>query len=182
MAFIDIPTIEALKLLYGPRDESSGFVVIKHRPLLLASVSSDGVPNLMAFGAWKAVALDPGGWWFIAYIQSSHYTYELVKKTGVFTINIPPQHMVLKARKCGSVSGRECDKFERFGLTASSSRIVDAPIVDDCAVFLECKVTRCYPLVATEFQDEYRGGKRSAFEADIVDSYGREGYADELAL
>jgi flavin reductase (DIM6/NTAB) family NADH-FMN oxidoreductase RutF len=180
MALIDIPTIEAIKYLYRPKEEWPDNAPFLHRILLLFSVSPEGVPNTMPFGAWKEIALDPDGWGFIAYIHSTNYTHKLVMQTGVFTISVPPKSMIQKARKCGSVSGKVCDKFEQFGLTALGSRIVDAPIVDGCAYYLECKVNRYYPIIAIEFQDEYQGGTRWAFEADIVDSYGQEGYADML--
>ena len=42
------------------------------------------------------------------------------------------------------ISGRKIDKFKEFGLTPISAKIVKAPLIKECAVHLECKVTHIF--------------------------------------
>jgi flavin reductase (DIM6/NTAB) family NADH-FMN oxidoreductase RutF len=41
---------------------------------------------------------------------------------------------------CGNTSGRDVDKFKKFGFTPSAAASVRAPLIDECYANLECKV------------------------------------------
>lgn len=75
-------------------------------------------------------------------ISEDHKTSENIKKRGAFTISIADIPHIEAADFFGIASGNTmADKFERSGLTAVKSQRIDAPIVAEFPVTLECKVT-----------------------------------------
>jgi flavin reductase (DIM6/NTAB) family NADH-FMN oxidoreductase RutF len=81
-------------------------------------------------------------------VRPSRYSHRIIKESGVFTVNIPTRELLRQVDICGTVSGRYGDKFERAGLTASPGGVVEAPIVAECPVNLECTVLHVLPLGA----------------------------------
>lgn len=74
-------------------------------------------------------------------IGEDHKTSENIKKRGAFTLSIADIPHMEAADFFGIATGNKMpDKFERSGLTAIRSQKVDAPIVDEFPLTLECKV------------------------------------------
>ncbi len=74
-------------------------------------------------------------------ISEKHKTAENIKKRRAFTLSIADIPHIEAADFFGIASGNKMpDKFERTGLTATKSQKVDAPIVDEFPLTLECKV------------------------------------------
>ena len=67
-------------------------------------------------------------------------TFQIIKKTKEFVINIPTAELVKKVYGCGQISGRTVDKFKMFKLTAEPASKVKAPLIQECYASLECKV------------------------------------------
>ncbi|MEM2784315.1 MAG: flavin reductase family protein, partial [Nitrososphaerota archaeon] len=70
----------------------------------------------------------------------SRYTHKLIEETEDFTINVPKKGMKDIIDFCGSVSGREVDKFKEKNLTPLPSKKVKSPIIAQCPINYECKV------------------------------------------
>jgi len=75
-------------------------------------------------------------------IGKGNYSYSWIRKNGQFVINIPTAAMLPIVSGCGSVSGAEVDKFERFGLTATPADTVRAPLIEQCIGHIECEVVQ----------------------------------------
>ncbi len=73
-------------------------------------------------------------------IDKESYTYQLIKETGEFTVNVLPSRLINTIYCTGSASGRELDKVSRCGLTPERGRKVSAPVLKEAVGFLECKV------------------------------------------
>jgi flavin reductase (DIM6/NTAB) family NADH-FMN oxidoreductase RutF len=73
-------------------------------------------------------------------VAKKHYINELIDKSGEYVVNLPDKGLLEKVKYCGSVSGRDVDKFSGSGLNMSPSRKVSAPQVAECAAHVECKV------------------------------------------
>ena len=74
-------------------------------------------------------------------IDADHKTSENIKKRGAFTLSIADIPHIEAADFFGIASGNKMDdKFERTGLTAVKSEKVDAPVVQEFPLTLECKV------------------------------------------
>lgn len=73
-------------------------------------------------------------------IVPSHESRRMVKETGVFVIHIPAAGNEELFRYVGSVSGKEEDKFEVGQIAWEEAEQVDAPIITQCPVSIECRV------------------------------------------
>jgi len=96
-------------------------------------------PNVMTIG-WGLI----GRLWsrpvFMVAVRQGWYTHEVIEQTGDFTVNIPKGGMESAVAHCGSVSGRNHDKFKDTGMTPVASKTVKSPIIAECSVHYECKV------------------------------------------
>lgn len=90
-------------------------------------------------------------------VRPTRYSYELIKEKGEFVINLTPSNLVKEADYCGIYTGKKVDKFEKCKLTKVKGTEVDAPMIDECPVSIECRVTDIIPL-----------GSHDMFMADIV--------------
>lgn len=79
-------------------------------------------------------------------VRPSRYSHRMISESGCFTVNIPTRGLAMKVDLCGTISGKEGDKFERAGLTPAPADIVTAPIVAECPLSIECRVRRVLPL------------------------------------
>lgn len=108
--------------------------------LMIATYGDDGVVDVMnmAWGgvcAMNMVALN---------IDEDHKTSENIKKRGAFTLSIADIPHIEAADFFGIATGNKmADKFERSGLHAVKSENVDAPVVEEFPLTLECKVVEC---------------------------------------
>jgi len=111
---------------------------LDHPGLLLVSGTLEQA-NVMTIG-WGLPGVLWGRPFFIVAVRPSRYTYQFIEKTGEFTVNIPRRGMEEIVNYCGTVSGRNHDKFKEKGLTPLPSRQVDAPIIGECVIHYECRV------------------------------------------
>ncbi len=74
---------------------------------------------------------------FMAAINSRHYTYELVKASGSFAVNVLKSDQAILVDSFGKRSGKTVDKFEnieyKLGITSS-------PILVDCVAYFDCQI------------------------------------------
>lgn len=104
--------------------------------LMVATYNEDGSVNVMnaAWGTMQErgnVALN---------LSESHKTVKNIKARGAFTVSIADAAHVVEADYFGVVSGNnETRKFENSGLTAVKSELVDAPIINEFPLCLECE-------------------------------------------
>jgi len=96
--------------------------------------------NVMTIG-WGLIGRLWGKPFFMAAIRPSRYTCEFIEKINDFTVNVPKRGMEETVDYCGSVSGREHDKFKEKRLVLTSGRKVNSPIISDCIIHYECKVS-----------------------------------------
>ncbi|MBN2716313.1 MAG: flavin reductase family protein [Deltaproteobacteria bacterium] len=75
--------------------------------------------------------------------SQNHHTYQFIRKTGEFAINVPEAKMVNAVLGCGRVSGKTgVDKFEKFGLTRDKAEKIKAPLIREAFANLECRVSQ----------------------------------------
>jgi flavin reductase (DIM6/NTAB) family NADH-FMN oxidoreductase RutF len=79
-------------------------------------------------------------------VRESRFTFELIQASGEFVVNIPSQDLWRAVDLCGVVSGRDQDKFALAGLTRERSSEVGAPLVAECPLNIECRVSASMPL------------------------------------
>lgn len=104
--------------------------------LMVATYNEDGSVNVMnaAWGTMQErdiVALN---------LTETHKTVQNIKARGAFTVSIADASHVVEADYFGVESGNKTsNKFENSGLTASRSEIVDAPVINEFPLCLECE-------------------------------------------
>lgn len=114
-------------------------------PVVMASCKVPGKPPNLITLAWVGVACSSPPILSIA-VRPSRYSYDLIKDSGEFVIVVPNEAMVEAVDYCGVVSGRKVDKFAETGLRAIPAIHVQAPLVEQAPINLECKVVQMIEL------------------------------------
>ena len=104
--------------------------------LMVATYNEDGTVNVMN-AAWGTMQERDT---VVLNLSESHKTVQNIKARGVFTVSIADAAHVVEADYFGVESGnRVPNKFENSGLTASKSDVVDAPVINEFPLCLECE-------------------------------------------
>ena len=90
-------------------------------------------------------------------IRPTRHSYELIKKSGEFVINLPGKSLAFAADFCGVRSGRDVDKFSFLKLNKEKAEKVDVPLIKEAPLSIECKV-----------KDIIELGSHHMFIADVV--------------
>jgi len=112
--------------------------VLRRCGCLLVSGDSSRA-NVMTIG-WGLIGPLWSRPFFMVAVRPSRHTFGFIEKTGDFTVNVPKKGMEEIADYCGSVSGREHNKFKEKGLTLEPGKKVKSPVISECGVNYECKV------------------------------------------
>ena len=117
---------------------AKSYLLLNHGPVTLVSSAANGRSNVMA-AAW-AMPLDFDPAKVLLVVDSNTLTRELIEASGEFALNIPCRRIADKVLAAGSVSGRDGDKFGTSGLETLAASRISAPLIQDCAAWLECRV------------------------------------------
>ena len=114
--------------------------------LMIATYNEDGTIDVMN-AAWGTMLERDH---IILNLTETHKTVQNIKKRKAFTVSIADANHVKESDYFGIVSGNNTkDKFENSNLTATKSEIVDAPIIDEFTICMECEFI--------EYQDDKYG-------------------------
>lgn len=100
-------------------------------------------------------------------IRPERHSYETIKRTGEFVINLTTEELARATDWCGVRSGRDYDKFREMGLTPAPGVEVKAPIVAEAPLSIECRVKQILPL-----------GTHDMFLAEVVAVQADDRYID----
>lgn len=100
-------------------------------------------------------------------VRKERFSYNMIKESGEFVINLTTQSMAKATDYCGVKSGRDTDKWLDTGLTPIDSKLVSAPSISESPVSIECKVRNILEL-----------GSHDMFIADVVAVTVDEKYLD----
>lgn len=121
-----------------PLPLSRVYRLLEPGPVVLLTTAGTKRPNIMAMSWHMMIDFEPP---IVGCVVSNRdYTFDILRKTKECVINIPTVELVKQVTGCGNTSGRNIDKFEKFGLTPSTALKVKAPLIDECFANLECKV------------------------------------------
>lgn len=101
-------------------------------------------------------------------VRPERYSYALIKESGEFVVNLPGKHLAFAADFCGVRSGRDVSKFDFLKLTREPASQVQAPIIKEAPLAIECKVTQVLEL-----------GSHHMFIAEVVAVQVDEALIDE---
>jgi flavin reductase (DIM6/NTAB) family NADH-FMN oxidoreductase RutF len=112
--------------------------LIEPGPVVLVTTQRRGRPNVMAMSWHTMMEFEPP--LIGCVISDRDYTFGLLKASKECVIAIPTVELAPKVVRVGNTSGRDVDKFLKFGLTPLPASEVEAPLVSECYANLECKV------------------------------------------
>lgn len=112
-------------------------------------------PNIITIAWIGSVCSDPP--MLSISLRPDRHSYEIIKATGEFVVNIPTLQQSKITDWCGMVSGRTVDKFVESGLTQGVSSKIECPIIQECAINIECQVRHTLVL-----------GSHTMFAAEVV--------------
>lgn len=107
-------------------------------PAVMVSCRYENVDNIITI-AWAGTVCTNPPMVSIS-IRPERYSYELIKKSGEFVINIPGKSLAFATDYCGVKSGRDIDKFQTLNLTKEEATVVNVPMIKEAPVAIECKV------------------------------------------
>jgi flavin reductase (DIM6/NTAB) family NADH-FMN oxidoreductase RutF len=153
--------------------------------VFLVSQGKDAKPNVMTIG-WGTVGWIWGCPMFVVLVRPSRYTHGLIEEAGDFTVNVVPRSLKKALEFCGTISGRNHDKFREQGLTPVASRKVSSPIIQQCVLHYECKVVQKTDVNAAAFlpeiSDTYypKGDFHRIYFGEIVAAYADSDAGEKL--
>ena len=107
--------------------------------LIIGTYAEDGTPNAMN-AAWGGI-YDTN--MVMVCLADDHKTTENIKKTGAFTVSFATADTVVSCDYVGIVSANDIpDKFSRAGFHAVKSEFVNAPIIEELPMTVECKLLK----------------------------------------
>lgn len=107
-------------------------------PIVLVSSAWKGGTNIMTMGWHTMMSFSPA--LIGCYIWPENHSYEMIRRSRECVINIPTVDLADEVVGIGNSSGRDVDKFAKFGLTALPATKVRAPLIAECHANLECRV------------------------------------------
>lgn len=106
--------------------------------VLVTCIDKAGKPNIITLSWTGIVCSDPPT--LSISVRPHRYSYNLIKEQGEFVVNIATTEIMKEADICGTVSGRDVDKFNLTKLTPGKAKLVKPPLIKESPVSLECKV------------------------------------------
>ena len=134
--------------------------------VLISSADKAGNKNLFTVAWAGTVCSDPP--MVSISVRKERHSYNMIKETGEFVINLTNRDMTFATDYCGVKSGRDTDKWADTGLHAVDSLNVSAPSVAESPVCIECKVEEIKEL-----------GSHDMFIATVVGVTVDDKYMDE---
>lgn len=79
-------------------------------------------------------------------VRPERYSYQMIKESGAFVINLTTEDLCYATDYCGVRSGRDVDKFKEMKLTKVEAEEISAPMIGESPVNIECKVEQVLEL------------------------------------
>ncbi len=106
--------------------------------VLVTCADAEGRANIITLGAASPCSYAPPTIGIA--VAPARYSHRLIAERGEFGVNIPARRDLARADWCGSVSGREVDKFAETGFTALTGTVISVPLIAECPITFECRL------------------------------------------
>lgn len=113
-------------------------------PAVMVTCGTMASPNIITI-AWTGTICSDPAMTYIS-VRKERYSYDLIKESGEFVINLTTKDLVKATDFCGVKSGRDHDKFKTMGLTPIEGSYTQVPLIAESPVSIECKVTQIIEL------------------------------------
>ena len=144
-----------------------GSVVLNPVPVvLISSKNKEGKENVFTVGWAGTVCTRPP--MLSISIRPERLSYEYIKESMEFVVNIPSAKMTKQVDYCGVRSGRKVDKIKEMNFTMKKCTHIDASYIEECPINIECKVKSITAL-----------GSHDMFVAEVLGSHINEELIDD---
>lgn len=135
-------------------------------PAVMVSCGDMQKSNIITV-AWTGILNTDPAMVYIS-VRPSRYSYNLIKESKEFAINLTTENLAYKTDWCGVKSGANVDKFKEMKLTKEQANFIKCPLIKESPVSLECKVEKIVEL-----------GSHTMFVARVLSIDADEQYIDE---
>ncbi len=117
---------------------SKVYRLLEPGPVVMVTTAGKGKSNIMTMSWHTMLEFEPPLVGCV--ISNRNYSYDILMASRECVINIPTVELAKKVVGVGNSSGKQIDKFKKFGLTPMAARYVQVPLIDECYANLECKI------------------------------------------
>ena len=135
-------------------------------PAVMVSCGTMEGSNIITV-AWTGIINTDPAMCYIS-VRPTRHSYEMIKKTGEFVINLTTKDLAYATDWCGVKTGAKVDKFKEMKLTKEKANFVNCPMIKESPVSVECKVKEIREL-----------GSHHMFVAEILGINADEKYINE---
>ena len=135
-------------------------------PAVMVSCGTMEESNIITV-AWTVIINTDPAMCYIS-VRPTRHSYEMIKKTGEFVINLTTKDLAYATDWCGVKTGAKVDKFKEMKLTKEKANFVNCPMIKESPVSVECKVKEIREL-----------GSHHMFVAEILGINADEKYINE---
>ena len=135
-------------------------------PAVMVSCGNMEKSNIITV-AWTGIINTNPAMCYIS-VRPERHSYNIIKETGEFVINLTNEQLAYATDWCGVKSGRDVDKFKEMNLTKEKANFVNCPMIKEAPVSVECKVREIKEL-----------GSHHMFVAEVLSIDADEKYIDE---
>ena len=135
-------------------------------PAVMVSCGDMEKSNIITV-AWTGIINTNPAMCYIS-VRPERYSYNMIKESGEFVINLTNKDLTYATDWCGVKSGKDVDKFKEMKLTKEKSNFVNCPSIKESPVSIECKVKEIKEL-----------GSHHMFMAEVLSINADEKHIDE---
>lgn len=135
-------------------------------PAVMVSCGTFEKSNILTVAWTGTICTDPAMTYIS--IRKERYSYDIIKESKEFVINLTTKDLVKATDWCGVRSGKDFDKFKECNLTKEKANFVKCPMIKESPISIECKVEEIKEL-----------GSHTMFIAKVLSVNVDEKYMDE---
>lgn len=135
-------------------------------PAVMVSCGTFEKSNILTV-AWTGILNTNPAMVYIS-VRPERYSYNMIKESGEFVINLTTEKLAFATDWCGVKSGANVDKFKEMNLTKEKGNFVSCPMIKESPVSVECKVKEIRDL-----------GSHHMFVAEVLAINADDKYIDE---
>jgi flavin reductase (DIM6/NTAB) family NADH-FMN oxidoreductase RutF len=145
------------------QDWKPGTMIYPLPAVLVTCGSSEAEYNILTV-AWTGTICSNPPMCYIS-VRPERHSYPIIRRTMEFVINLTTKDMAFATDWCGVRSGRDYNKFKEMKLTPGKCSVVNAPLIEESPLCIECRVKEILPL-----------GSHDMFIADVVNIRAEENF------
>ncbi len=135
-------------------------------PALMVSCGAEESEYNIVTVAWTGTVCSEPPMCYIS-LRHERHSYDIIRRSMCFVLNLTTEELARATDWCGVRSGRDYNKFKEMGLTPQPAQAVEAPVIAESPLNIECRVREVVSL-----------GSHDMFLAEVVNIQAEESLID----